>query len=206
MKSTLFQIALFMAAICTADAQGPKKPPVLDVGNMLRNSRANDGCPICSGEKSPVVEDGLSPCFATKLPDCDWVELFLLAEDFQTGTAADRFPIRPDHGTSGIIGRKDLKGAGAAKLCSLWRGLTFDQRLSTFSPPAFVYGLRFHQGDKLVFETSVSFTSHNFYYPRTVFPVMSGVYQWHGFRTMDAAGMALIAFLNETLPRKAAGE
>jgi hypothetical protein len=206
MKSALFQISIFMAALCTVDAQTPKKPPVLDVGNMLRDSRANDGCPICSGKKSPVLEEGLPPVFATKLPDCDRVEVFLLAEDFKPGTAADRFPIRPDHGSSGIIGRKELKGAGAAKLCSLWRGLTFDQRVLTFSPPAFSYGLRFHRGDKVIFETSVSFTNHNFYYPRTVFPVIPEAYAWHGFRSGDQAGKELIAFLRETFPRNAAGE
>lgn len=185
-----------MAAILDSEAQGPKKPPILHI------PRESYGC-SCGTIRDPVVAEGLSHDYSTNLPECDRIEVFLLAEDIQQGTAADRFPIRPDNGTVGIIERKDLKGAEAAKLCSLWRGLTFDQGRATYSgPPLFVYGLRFHDGDKLVLETSVSFTSHHFYYPRTAFPQQPGVYSWHGFRTYDEAGKALKAFLNVTLPSK----
>lgn len=196
MKTAFLQIAIFMAAIVASEAQGPKKPPVLDI------PRGHSGCPQCN-KKDPVVAEGLSPKYSSKLPECDRIEVFLLADDTQRGKAADRFPIRPDNRTSGIIGRKDLKGAEASNLCALWRGLTFDERMSTFSPPDFAYGLRFYRADKLVFETSVSFTTHNFYYPRTAFPYRPGVYSWHGFRSCDDAGKALFAFLNATLPSKA---
>jgi hypothetical protein len=196
MKIALLQIAIIMAAIVASEAQGPKKPPILDI------PRAHLGCPQCN-KKDPVVAEGLSPDYSTKLPECDRIEVFLLADDTQQETAADRFPIRPDNRTSGIIGLKDLKGAEASKLCSLWRRLTFDERMSTFSPPDFAYGLRFYHDDELVFETSVSFTTHNFYYPRTSFPYRPGVYSWHGFRSYDDAGKALFAFLDATLPTKA---
>lgn len=211
MKNRLIQIAVIMAAVLEADAQTPKKPPVLDVKYLLEISepRAEPGCPVCCGKRPPLVAESLSPAYASKLPDCDRVEVFLLTEDIKPGTAADRFPIRPDHGGAGIMDRRELKGAGAAKLCSLWRGLTFDNGYSDYAPlyvQSPVYGLRFHLADKLVFETSVSFKRHRFSYPRTVFPVIPGGYSWHGFRTGDDAGKALSAFLKSVIPAKPAGE
>lgn len=188
---------VMVASLATvAEGQTPVKPPILDIPpEPLRIVSSEDG-------ENPRVAEGLSPSYASKLPECDRIEVFLLAGDLQHGTDADRFPIRPYNGTSKIVERKDLKGADASKLCSLWRGLTFDNKAAVLSHSS-AYGLRFYRAGKLVFETSVSFSCHNFYYPRTAFPSMPGVYSWHGFRTCDEAGKALFAFLNATLPMTA---
>lgn len=209
MKNLLFQIVVSMAAVLLADAQTPMKPPVLDVKYLLEISKPEPGCPICSGTRAPSVEESLSPAYAIKLPDCDRIEVALLVTEFKNGSAAVRFPNRLDQATSGILDHKDLRGPDATRLCSLWRGLTFDNRYPGI-PPVFArtptYGLRFHRSDKVVFETCVNFSTGNFYYPRTVFPVIPGGYSWHGFRTGDEAGKALASFLKATLPGKAAGE
>lgn len=205
MKNRLIQIAVIMAAVLEADAQTPKKPPVLDVKYLLEISKPKPepGCPTCSGRRAPLVEESLSPAYAMKLADCDRVEVAILVTEFKNGSAVVRFPNRLDQATSGVLDHKDLKGAEAARLCSLWRGLTFDNRYPGI-PPVFArtptYGLRFHRSDKVVFETIVNFSTGNFFYPRTVFPVIPGGYSLHGFRTGDEAGKALASFLKATLP------
>ena len=188
-----------MVALATvANGQAPAKPPILALPAtpMLTGSSEDN--------KNPRVAEGLSPDYSTKLPECDRIEVYLLAGDVQHGTAADRFPIPPHYGTSRIMKRKDLKGAEASKLCSLWRGLTFDIQHPVLGHLA-DYGLRFYRADKLVFETSVSFSCHNFYYPLTAFPTKGdGSYAWHGFRNSDENGKALLAFLNAIIPNRLA--
>lgn len=203
----LFQIAVSMAAILVADGQTPKKAPVLDAEHLVALSKVPlFGSWNTSQKGPPLLAESLSPAYAAKLPDCDRVEVFLLAGDVKKPeSAADRFPVRPYCGSSGVLQKKELKGAEAAKLCSLWRGLTFDNRMQVLSHSA-AYGLRFHHTGKLVLETSVSFSCGNFSYPRTAFPMMPGEYSWHGFRTGDDAGKALASFLKANLPGKAAGE
>lgn len=207
MKNLLFQIAVSMAAAASGNAQAPVKPPLRDTEHLAELSKASIFGSWNPSEKGPpVVAESLSPEYASKLPDCDRVEVFLLAGDLKKPeSAADRFPVRPYCGSSRVLQKKELKGAEAAKLCSLWRGLTFDNRMQVLSHSA-SYGLRFHRADKLVLETTVSFSCGNFYYPRTAFPMMPGEYSWHGFRTGDDAGKALASFLKSVIPAKPAGE
>lgn len=187
-------LSIFIGAslVIAADGQAPLKPPVFYMPpTPLQVVSSEDG-------PNPRVAEGLSPSVSNKLPECDRIVVFLLAGDFKRESAADRFPIPPYYGTSGVIASKALTGAEASKLCSLWRGLTFDNKGSVLChSPA--YGLRFYHTDKLVFETSVSFSCRNFYYIPS-FPFRPGIYAWHGFRTNDDAGKGLVEFLKATLP------
>jgi hypothetical protein len=143
--------------------------------------------------KEPRVD--LPAKYASELPECDRIEVFLLDGGVQNEGGDGTFPIRPYKQFSNIEKKKEIKGEEAKKLCNTWRSLTFDmwsQAMCHFP----IYGLRFYQGDKLQFETSVCFGCSNFYFSRD-----GGGTSWHGFRKNDDAGKTLIASLNEIIPR-----
>jgi hypothetical protein len=143
--------------------------------------------------KEPRVD--LPAKYASELPECDRIEVFLLDGGVQNEGGDGTFPIRPYNQFSNIVKKKEIKGEESKKLCNTWRSLTFDmwsQAMCHFP----IYGLRFYQGDKLQFETSVCFGCSNFYFSRD-----GGGTSWHGFRKNDDAGKTLIASLNEIIPR-----
>lgn len=142
-------------------------------------------------EREPVVT--VPAKYASKLPDCDRVEVFLLG-GVQAKGGRGTFPIRPYGQFSLIKKKRELKGDEAKKLCAAWRGMTFDlwsQALCHFP----IYGLRFYQGDILKFETSVCFGCSNFYFPNG-----RGESSWHGFREKDVAGKKLVESLKDIIP------
>ena len=198
MKGIPLSLVLVMVAssATVANDQAPVKPPILALPPALLWTASSEG------KHAPWVAEGLSPDYSTKLPECDRIEIYLLGTELQRVTIGERFPIRPYFGTVEIIQRKELRDAEAAKLSALWRGLTFDNGGSPVLSHISDYGLRFYRQDHLVFETSVSFSCHNFYYPRTAFPMIPEGYSWHGFRNDDDAGKALFAFLNAIIPSR----
>lgn len=142
-------------------------------------------------EKPPVVE--VPAKYAAELPECDRVEVFLLGE-MQDEEAKGTFPIRPYKQFAKVEKMREVKGEPAKKLGAAWRGVTFDFMNQALCHHP-VYGVRFHAGDKLQFETSICFGCSNFYYQRE-----GGGSSWHGFQTKDEAGKALRAALEEVIP------
>jgi hypothetical protein len=142
-------------------------------------------------EKEPWVR--LPAKYASKLPECDRIEVFLLS-GMQSKGGDGTFPIRPYERFSKIEKKTEIKGEQAKKLCASWRNATFDfwsQSWCHFP----IYGLRFYEGDTLHLETSVCLGCSNFY-----FTDIDGKILWHGFRKKDNAGKALIANLSEIIP------
>lgn len=143
-------------------------------------------------KKEPWV--ALPEKYASKLPECDRIEVFLLNGNVQGEGGDSTFPIRPYNKFSKITKKQEINGDEAKKLCSTWRALTFDmwsQSMCHFP----IYGLRFYKDDKLQFETSVCFDCSNFYFSRDGEKTL-----WHGFRVKDASGKALIASLSKIIP------
>jgi hypothetical protein len=144
-------------------------------------------------EKTPWVD--LPAKYATELPECDRIEVFLLGGGIQNEDGDGTFPIRPYRQFSKIVKKRELTGEDAKLLCGDWRSLTFDRWSQAWCHFP-ICGLRFYQADKLKFETSVCFGCSNFYYP-----LDGGGTSWHGFRKDDAAGKNLIARLSKIIPR-----
>lgn len=188
MKILLRSVALVGLLAVVTNGQAPVKPPVLLLPSSMHH------CSGCS-KRAPVVADGLAGTYSTKLPECDRIEVFLLGGNLQKDAVGDGFPIRPESCTALIERRVVMKGDEASKLSSLWRGLTFDDEESPVITHGRTFGLRYYQADKLLFETTISFSRQRFYYPRTAFPMDPGKHSWHGFRTYDKAGDALRSFL-----------
>lgn len=151
--------------------------------------------PFVNAEEPKEPWVNLPAKFASKLPECDRIEVFLLSGGVQDDGGDGTFPIRPYKKFSKIEKKQDLRNEEAKKFCATWRSLTFDMwsQAACHFP---IYGLRFYEGDKLQFETSVCFGCSNFYFPRA-----GGGTSWHGFNKNDEAGKALISSLSEIIPR-----
>jgi hypothetical protein len=143
-------------------------------------------------ERKPWVD--LPAKYASELPECDRIEVFLLGGDVQDKGGEGTFPIRPYRQFSKIEKRRDVVGEDAKKLCVAWRSLTFDMWSQALCHLP-IYGLRFYQGDKLRFETSVCFGCSNFYFSRD-----GAETSWHGFRVNDPAGKNLVESLAKIIP------
>jgi hypothetical protein len=110
--------------------------------------------------------------------------------EFDDKPTKGHFPITPYKMTVGILGTRTLSGNVAKEVCDLWRSQRFAERSMSCHFP--VYGLRFFQGEKLHFETSICWGCRNF----------STEGGWASFSSTNAAGKALYSKLNEILPKE----
>jgi len=139
----------------------------------------------------------------TYLPACDRVEVYHI-RDLQYGEKGKAvIPERPSerfilatqggHTVARVVEQKELLGAEAAAFVRLWRDLQFGAKYSHLChQPG--YGLRFHSGAKVQFDTTLCFECMNF-------PVgVAGRAGYYGFDARHSSADALLRKLQDLFP------
>ena len=137
------------------------------------------------------------------LPDCDKVEVYFI-KDLERGEKgrpkipedpAERFVLETQggHTVARVVERKELTGAEAVELVRLWRSLRFGAKYQHLChQPG--YGLRFHSGATVRFDTSLCFECMNF--PLSV----AGMHGTYGFDGSASSAVALLQRLQLIFP------
>ncbi|MBN8422256.1 MAG: hypothetical protein J0L73_25300 [Verrucomicrobia bacterium] len=126
------------------------------------------------------------------LPAVDEVEILALGGEVAECTP-DSFS--PDLGPPvGTISRRSVRGAEAAQLASVWRGIDFDRHYAAlcFSP---YYALRFRHQGRLVLETAVCWHCSTYTLPAGVFGHVE-----YGFDSKGTEAQTLLAALTQLCP------
>ncbi|WP_051073409.1 hypothetical protein [Rhodopirellula europaea] len=100
----------------------------------------------------------------SSLPDVDRIEVCALNGDDKPGADDDVFPVRSNELLVSVHSVIVLTDANCKRIADDWRALKFRPNSTFCHIPA--YGLRFYQGDNLVFSVSVCWKCRNFYIPK----------------------------------------
>jgi len=137
------------------------------------------------------------------LPDSDRVEVYHI-QDLRYGengrhqipeNVAERFVLETQggHTVARVMNRKELTGVEAKEFVRLWRGLVFGAKYQHLChQPG--YGLRFHSGAKVRFDTTLCFECMNF-------PVRAGGRGgFYGFNAKHPSAETLLQKLQAYFP------
>jgi hypothetical protein len=125
------------------------------------------------------------------LPPVDEAEVVLLGEGTKT-----RFE-DPSIADYSVVGSATLRGEDAQKVANLWRALRRGEQFSAMCH-APLYGLRFRDEGKLIFETTVCWECQNYSIPLGPGGILG--HAEYGFDAKSEDAKALLTFLKQRVP------
>ncbi|KLU03628.1 putative signal peptide protein [Rhodopirellula islandica] len=154
-----------------------------------------------AGEAGGPPKQGrtVAPEIVAGLPRFDRAEVYSLKQKpgfaaLHKQPAPDRFPVRPYDAFAEIGDRTTLDNEQSEQFVKTWERLNFERYAGAMCHYP-VYGLRFYNGDELVFETTICWKCRNFYF----YDEADEKYRWHGFQPNEAS-KSLLAYLRSVLP------